>query len=369
MTKATSETTKLNFITDQGSTRATVRWACRALRFDFPFCGAFRIVTGPSPAVVLPAPVLARLAVAALAGLAAEAAVAEAEAAVTAAASFPVVPDRRKDRAGDDGESGGGSGGGSGISHANAADDTDGGSAGAGGTLDDGRPEGAAPEDSTPEDPTPEDAEREKTLGEKTLGEASSSNGFPADPAGSAVAGAGSKLNAGGSATGDCSPALLAVVSLSGSFPFGLMPRAAPMLSAGRAGTPSAMVASAAPGKAASLTVAGLPLGPASLPPLADASLAPSIPFPAAGAPLAAGPASGVPSDAASSGGPDLAGADLAAVGRCGDRLGGAMMPLGCVSCSLPIRSSPVALDVTTVGEPPPEPSGLSVRLSKPSSL
>jgi hypothetical protein len=31
MTKHTSETMKLNFMTDQGSNRATVRWACRAL--------------------------------------------------------------------------------------------------------------------------------------------------------------------------------------------------------------------------------------------------------------------------------------------------------------------------------------------------
>jgi len=30
---------------------------------------------------------------------------------------------------------------------------------------------------------------------------------------------------------------------------------------------------------------------------------------------------------------------------------------------------SSVAREVTTVGEPPPEPSGLFVRLSKPSSL
>ena len=55
--------------------------------------------------------------------------------------SFPVVPDRRNVRAGDDGELGGGSG----ISHANAAGETDGGSAGTVGTLDDGRPEGTAP--------------------------------------------------------------------------------------------------------------------------------------------------------------------------------------------------------------------------------
>jgi len=36
MTKAISDTRKLNFITDQGSTRATVRCACRAERFGGP---------------------------------------------------------------------------------------------------------------------------------------------------------------------------------------------------------------------------------------------------------------------------------------------------------------------------------------------
>ncbi len=166
---------------------------------------------------------------------------------------------------------------------------------------------------------------------------------------------------------------MLAEVSRSWSGPFGRLLRDAPMVSAGSAGTPSAMVASAANGRAVSLAVvaARLPLGKASLPPLAEASLAevPSIPFPAVGAPLAERPAAGVPSDTASSGGTAFAGADLAAVGCCGDRLGGAMMSLVSASCSSPIKSSPVALDVTTVGEPPPEPSGLSVRLSKPSSL
>src|SRR5436305_13289310 len=113
MTNATSETTKLNFITDQGSTRATVRCACRAVRFScFPdaFCAAARLL----PAVALPAPpgddpVLG--------------------AAVLGAGEFlAAVPDRRNVRAGDDGECGGGSG----ISHANAAGETDEGSAGAG---------------------------------------------------------------------------------------------------------------------------------------------------------------------------------------------------------------------------------------------
>src|ERR1700734_2661378 len=42
MTKATRDTTKLNFITDQGSTRATVRCACRAFRLDDAFFGRFR---------------------------------------------------------------------------------------------------------------------------------------------------------------------------------------------------------------------------------------------------------------------------------------------------------------------------------------
>src|SRR5262249_60185462 len=44
MTKATSETTKLNFITDQGSTRATVRCACRAIRF-----GGAAVTLGAAP--------------------------------------------------------------------------------------------------------------------------------------------------------------------------------------------------------------------------------------------------------------------------------------------------------------------------------
>jgi hypothetical protein len=42
MTKATSETTKLNFITDQGSIRATVRCACLTDRFGADCCGWLR---------------------------------------------------------------------------------------------------------------------------------------------------------------------------------------------------------------------------------------------------------------------------------------------------------------------------------------
>src|SRR5260370_3614488 len=49
MTKATRETTKLNFITDQGSTRAMVRCACRAERLDCAFCGVPRVAAGAPP--------------------------------------------------------------------------------------------------------------------------------------------------------------------------------------------------------------------------------------------------------------------------------------------------------------------------------
>src|SRR5206468_1279202 len=107
-------TTKLNFITDQGSTLATVRCACRAVRFSCipdAFCAAPGAAAWLLPAVALPSPpgddpVLG--------------------APVLGAGEFlAAVPDRRNVRAGDDGEFGGGSG----ISHANAAGETDGGAA------------------------------------------------------------------------------------------------------------------------------------------------------------------------------------------------------------------------------------------------
>ena len=70
--------------------------------------------------------------------------------------------------------------------------------------------------------------------------------------------------------------------------------------------------------------------------------------------------------------GADLAVSDLAGVCLPSDSpsgfLGEAMMSLVRGSWSS-IRLSSVAREVTTVGEPPPEPSGLSLRLSKPSSL
>ena len=96
------------------------------------------------------------------------------EAALGAAEPCSVVPDRRNVRAGDDGELGGGSG----ISHANAAGETDGGSAGVAETLGDGRSEGAVLEG-----PVPKGAVREGAVGQ-----ASSPDGFAADSAGSAAA-------------------------------------------------------------------------------------------------------------------------------------------------------------------------------------
>src|ERR1700683_786992 len=108
ITKATRETTKLNFITDQGSTRAMVRCACRAERLDplrpplWPAC-----LAGPT--------------VAAGAVLAEE---------VLAEEDLALVFERRKLRAGEDGDVGAGSG----VAQVNAAAVTDGcsGSAGAG---------------------------------------------------------------------------------------------------------------------------------------------------------------------------------------------------------------------------------------------
>src|ERR1700736_2411539 len=127
MTNATRETTKLNFITDQGSTRAMVRCACRAARFDCAFC-AVRVAAGPSPAAVLPAPTVA--------------------AALRAAGFLPVKPDRRNARGGEHREFGDGSG----ISHASAAGKTGGGAADAGRLPADGRREAVPDGEAVPED-------------------------------------------------------------------------------------------------------------------------------------------------------------------------------------------------------------------------
>ena len=119
------------------------------------------------------------------------------------------------------------------------------------------------------------------------------------------------------------------------------------MVSAGSAGTRSTTVSSAADRV---LSVAVLLAGTSSLPP--------------AGVPFGETPPPAVPSDGVSSlaAGAGLAGCLLR------DCLGGAMMSLVRASWSS-MRLSSEAREVTTVGELPPEPSGLSVRLSKPSSL
>ena len=135
------------------------------------------------------------------------------------------------------------------------------------------------------------------------------------------------------------------------------------MVSAGNAGTPSTMVASTFAGRPLSCAgPAGVRLAAAGLP------LAETSSFPPAGVPLGDAPPSAVPSDTVASGGGGLAEADVAAADWRDGCLGGAMMSLDRASWSS-ITSSPVAREVTTVGEPPPEPSGLSVRLSKPSLL
>ena len=133
-----------------------VRWACRAERFD---CPLLRRVPHRDRARAQ-GPVLSGLAD---------------EAALGAAEPCSVVPDRRNVRAGDDGELGGGSG----ISHANAAGETDGGSAGVAETLGDGRPEGAVLEGAVLEGAVPKGAVREGAAGQ-----ASSPDGFAADSAG-----------------------------------------------------------------------------------------------------------------------------------------------------------------------------------------
>ena len=131
-----------------------------------------------------------------------------------AAEPFAVVPDRRKSRAGDDGELAGGSG----ISHANAAADTAAGRPASAGRCDDGRPKARHPKALDPK------ARYAKGGGR------SSPDGFTADSAGSAAAvaeraeanGGGPKLNAGESSPRDCSAALLAGVSRSGSASIGV---------------------------------------------------------------------------------------------------------------------------------------------------
>ena len=59
MTKATRDITKLNFITDQGSTRATVRCACRTGRCADFFRDVLRAGSAAWPAVAAASPAVA----------------------------------------------------------------------------------------------------------------------------------------------------------------------------------------------------------------------------------------------------------------------------------------------------------------------
>src|SRR5579862_2134668 len=118
-TNATTDTTKLNFITDHGSTRAMVRCACRTERerLAAAFGRTLRTVAGAAAGAGAVGCGLATVTVGRAGG-----------------GGFTVPADRKKVRAGDDGDVGGGSG----ASQVNAAAETAGGSglgAGAGGSL------------------------------------------------------------------------------------------------------------------------------------------------------------------------------------------------------------------------------------------
>src|SRR5579859_6949411 len=108
ITKATRDTTKLNFITDHGSTRAMVRCACRTERLAAAFDVALRTVAGAWAG----------------AGGGAGCGVATVTVGLAGGGGFTFPADRKKVRAGDDGDVGGGSG----VSQVNAAAETAGGS-------------------------------------------------------------------------------------------------------------------------------------------------------------------------------------------------------------------------------------------------
>jgi hypothetical protein len=206
---------KLNFITDQGSTRATVRCACRAERFDAAFFWALRDAAGASPEAVFP-------------GLTAASGVLE------AAWLFAVVPARRNDRAGEDGEFGGGSG----MSQANAAGETIGASELDGNVL------------AVLEETVLEETVLEAGVGDgSTSGDCSATSLLPAAarvasvPAPSALPGVAVSVEPAGSNT---SFTPLATASLAGASPVAAAPRALrsePLPLAGTAGTGSAWAA------------------------------------------------------------------------------------------------------------------------------
>jgi hypothetical protein len=316
-----------------------VRCACRAERLDCVFRGMPPAEAGAPPATALSG----RTEAAALLG------VVRTEAAallgVVEPSAFPAP--LRNVRAADDGELGGGSG----ISHANAAGET------AGGSVPDGAaPDGTAPDGKVGDEPAVDGVREDSAVPPRV--QSSVADETEAD--------AGRLVANGGESPREWSPASVSGASGFGTRPGSLcrVPRDDPILSAGKAGGPPA---------AASVTaLLGVSFAAVSAgPPLAETSIAASITVPLAGVPLAAGPPPAAWSGTVPSGCSVVAGAGLGVPGLRGTRLGGAaMMPLGRVSWSSPMgSSSPASLEVTIVGEAPPEPSGPFVRLSKPSSL
>src|SRR5580692_964413 len=290
ITNATRDTTKLNFITDQGSTRAMVRWACRDERFNDAL--------GRVPA--------------------GDASAGEAFAGVTltggvrgGAEVLAVVLERRKFRAGEDGEVGSGSG----VSHTNEAAETVGSAAGdaAGAGSEPSVPKGVL----SPGHPVPVEIDGGSSSGDAGAGSAS---GVAIEDAKPSLPSAQSSSASG--ATGAATDRLKLRVDES---------RGVPIVSAGSAGTSSATAS----------------FGSAAGPPLAVPELA-GAEIPLARTSLAAAAARATLSRAVRT-------AEVAMIW---------------VSSSVSaIRSSSSSCcAVTTVGEAPPEPSDVFVRLSKPSS-
>jgi hypothetical protein len=252
---------------------------------------------------------------------------------------------RRNERAGEDGELGGGSG----ISQANAAGETVGGP-----ELD-----GADGADGADADGADADGpELEATvLEDGALEDGALEDGVPA----TGVLDAGPLDGDGG----------MGAESAAGGFPAAALPgevRAASLgrvlrdglrLSAGKAGT-STMVASRSAPSASALPGVAVSVEPAG----DDTSFTPLTAVLPAGSTLRVLRSEPLP--LAGAAGPESAWAVFFGV-RCG---AAAVMLAGLVSCPLPsARSSSPTREVTMVGDAPPDPSGLFVRLSKPSSL
>jgi hypothetical protein len=313
---------KLTFITDQGSTLATVRCACRAERLE-AFFWALRDATGGSPGAALPA-----LTVAGGPG--------------AAAGVLVLVPDRRKDRAGDEGEFGGRSG----MSQAKAAGETVGASGLAGAVL-----EAEVLDEAVLEAGVPEAKMVEARIPEGEVPNGGSGNGSAA----------GAFSAAGGWSVSW--PGLASAPAAS----FGRLSPDGPGSSAGRAGTPSTIVAS----ETVPSAWPGVVDGTVSVEPAGnDTSLTPLVADSTAAA-------SAVPAALRAARSDPLPLADVAVTGSALAVLAGlrrgtaAIMPADWVSCPLSSArsSSPPTRGVTMVGVAPPDPSGIFARLSKPSSL